>query len=249
MNSGSFFFEEISRMMSSLRPGAMASASMSVTNPHSYSRLTAASTVFAVVLIVTPWRTYSDPALRGKGCAAPAGRLRIRIDEREPGLEALLDVVDRCAVQIEVAFRVAHDGDAVDRELLVVRVQLVVEVELVREARAPVALHARAQDDVVREVLGPLELLDLLGRCFRKLDRHGFSGSCLLSSPAGGAPARSHPSTRPGSSCRATGRAPPGSSGRAGAVNSAASGDSRARPCSSSQSRSAPPTPAPPARR
>src|SRR6266851_8888740 len=84
MNSGSFFFEEISRMMSSLRPGAMASASMSVTNPHSYSRLTAASTVFAVVLIVTPWRTYSYPALRGKGCAAPAGRLRIRIDEREP---------------------------------------------------------------------------------------------------------------------------------------------------------------------
>src|SRR5712664_4664130 len=106
MNSGSFFFEEISRMMSSLRPGAMASASMSVTNPHSYSRLTAASTVFAVVLIVTPWRTYSYPALRGKGCAAPAGRLRIRIDEREPCLEALLDVVARRAVRVELAIAI-----------------------------------------------------------------------------------------------------------------------------------------------
>src|SRR6266849_10663665 len=181
MNSGSFFFEEISRMMSSLRPGAMASASMSVTNPHSYSRLTAASTVFAVVLIVTPWTTYSYPALRGKGCAAPAGRLRSRIDEREPCLEALLDVVERRAVQVEVAFRVAHDGDAVDRELVVVRAQLVVEVELVRQARATGALHAHAQD-VVREVLGPLELLDLLGRYLRKLDRHGFCRSRLLSS-------------------------------------------------------------------
>src|ERR1700730_11734741 len=41
---------------------------------------------------------------------------------------------------------------------------------------------------------------------------------------------------------------PPGSSGQAGEVNSAASGDSRARACSSSQSRSAPPPPAPLAR-
>jgi hypothetical protein len=83
------------------------------------TRLTAASTVFAVVLIVvTPWRTYSDPHLCGNGCAAPAGRLRIRIDEREPCLEALLDVVERRAVQIEVAFRVAHDGDAVNLSAL-----------------------------------------------------------------------------------------------------------------------------------
>ena len=54
MNAGSLFFEEISRTTSSLRPAGMTSASMSVTNPHSYSRLTRASTVFAVVLIVTP---------------------------------------------------------------------------------------------------------------------------------------------------------------------------------------------------
>src|SRR6267378_8057194 len=57
MNSGSFFFAEMVRMMSSLRPAGTVSVSTSVTNPYAYSRLTSAS---IPELIPTPWRFYTS---------------------------------------------------------------------------------------------------------------------------------------------------------------------------------------------
>src|SRR3954449_8461816 len=57
MNAGSFFFAEMVRMMSSLRPGGTGSVSTSVTNPYAYSRLTSAS---IPELIPTPWRFYTS---------------------------------------------------------------------------------------------------------------------------------------------------------------------------------------------
>src|SRR5437764_6809550 len=57
MNSGSFFFAEIVRMMSSLSPAGTVSVSTSVTNPYAYSRLTSAS---IPELIPTPWRFYTS---------------------------------------------------------------------------------------------------------------------------------------------------------------------------------------------
>src|SRR6476659_6209987 len=57
MNSGSFFFAEIVRIMSSLSPAGTVSVSTSVTNPYAYSRLTSAS---IPELIPTPWRFYTS---------------------------------------------------------------------------------------------------------------------------------------------------------------------------------------------
>src|SRR5437868_64689 len=57
MNSGSFFFAEMVRIMSSLSQGGTVSVSTSVTNPYAYSRLTSAS---IPELIPTPWRFYTS---------------------------------------------------------------------------------------------------------------------------------------------------------------------------------------------
>src|SRR2546430_91049 len=51
-NCGSFFFFEMSRMMSSFNPGGAESASTSVTNPYLYSCLTKPSIVSVAVLIL-----------------------------------------------------------------------------------------------------------------------------------------------------------------------------------------------------
>src|SRR5215467_12291956 len=51
MNSGSFFFEDIRRMTSSLKPGATESVSISVTNPYLYSWFAIDSSVCSGVLI------------------------------------------------------------------------------------------------------------------------------------------------------------------------------------------------------
>ena len=52
MNCGSFFFAEISRTTSSLRPGGVESDSTSETNPYGYARVASSSIVFAVLAIV-----------------------------------------------------------------------------------------------------------------------------------------------------------------------------------------------------
>ena len=51
-HAGSFFFSEIRRMVSSLKPGGADSDSTSVTKPYLYSCLTRLSMVSVAVLIV-----------------------------------------------------------------------------------------------------------------------------------------------------------------------------------------------------
>ena len=51
LNAGSFFFAEISRMMSSFRPLGTRSSSISVMNPHLYSRSARSRIVSTFVLI------------------------------------------------------------------------------------------------------------------------------------------------------------------------------------------------------
>src|SRR5262249_12697361 len=92
--------------------------------------------------------------------------------------EPLLDVVERRPVQVEVALLVAHDLDAVDVELAVVRPELRVELEQIRQAGAAAALHAHPEEHGLRKVLDLLQLLDLMDRRFRQFQRHG--SECLL---------------------------------------------------------------------
>ena len=68
MNCGSFFFAEIRRMTSSLRPGGTESDSMSVTKPHLYSRLASSSTVRSSLFIDSP---HHDAASRRRFAATP----------------------------------------------------------------------------------------------------------------------------------------------------------------------------------
>src|SRR5215470_7321363 len=80
--------------------------------------------------------------LRRERRAASTARLRIGVDEREATRQPLLNVVERRAVEVEVALLVDHDLDAVELELLVVRPDLAVELQGVRHPRASAALHA-----------------------------------------------------------------------------------------------------------
>src|SRR2546430_11115345 len=50
--------------------------------------------------------------------------------------------------------------------------KIAVELERVREPRAPPALHAHPQEDGVVQALRPLELLDLVGRGLGQRNRH-----------------------------------------------------------------------------
>src|SRR5262245_4643822 len=141
------------------------------------------------------------PRLRRERRAASTARLCIGIDEGEASRQPLLDVVERRAVQVEIALLVDHDLDAVELELLVVGAALAVELEGVRHARAPAALDAHSQEDGLRQVLRPLELLHLLCRRFGQCDRHRFRSSRYLSLPIWTtrepAPMRSFPGSRP----------------------------------------------------
>src|SRR5436190_7496378 len=110
--------------------------------------------------------------LRRERRAASTTRLRAGVLEREPSCQPLLHVVERRAVEVQVALLVHDDLDAVDLELLVVRPDLAVELQRVREPRAPPALDAHPQEDSVGQTLGPLELPHLLGRGFGQRHRH-----------------------------------------------------------------------------
>src|SRR5512134_1143741 len=67
-------------------------------------------------------------SLRGERGSTTTARLRLGVDEGEAARQALRHVVERRAVQIEVALGVAHHLHPVDVELLVVRPDLVVEL-------------------------------------------------------------------------------------------------------------------------
>src|ERR1043166_1734291 len=79
MNSGSAFFPEMTRMISSLSPGGTVSVSMSETKPYLYSLLTNSSIVSVAVLILI-LQCYRA----GAGCDAflEAGRARAGRGER-----------------------------------------------------------------------------------------------------------------------------------------------------------------------
>src|SRR3989442_13741845 len=119
----------------------------------------------------------SRTRLRREGRAASTTRLRLGIDEGKAARQPLLDVVERRAIQVEIALLVDDDLDPVDLELLVVRPDLAVELQGVREPGAAPPLHAHPQKHGIGPVLGPLELLHLLGRRLRQCDRHEISSS------------------------------------------------------------------------
>src|SRR5438034_1311860 len=113
--------------------------------------------------------------LRRERRAAPTGRLRLRVHEREAARQSLLDVIERDSGQVEIALGVHHDLHAVDLELAVVGPLLGVEFQRVRHTRAAAATHSHPQKNVLGQVLRLLELLHLLGRRFRQFDRHRSS--------------------------------------------------------------------------
>src|SRR5437667_12604922 len=96
------------------------------------------------------------------------------------------------AVKALCPLRSINDLEAVDLDLFVVRPDLAVELQRVREPRAPPTLHAHPQEDVFGQVLSPLELFDLLGRSVGQLDRHRRSPPRSYVVDAAGAPAFSH---------------------------------------------------------
>src|SRR5690242_8790720 len=64
-HSGSSFFAEIARTTSSLKPGGKTSASIGVTKPYAYSRLTRVSTDASIYRL--------PPAIQGDGRASSLG--------------------------------------------------------------------------------------------------------------------------------------------------------------------------------
>ena len=80
-----------------------------------------------------------------EGGAAPAGALHVRVAELEAGAVEALDVVDLRPVQVLVAQGIDVELDALVLERLVEVGRLVLEVEVVREARAAAADDAEAQ--------------------------------------------------------------------------------------------------------
>src|SRR5262249_3388938 len=112
-----------------------------------------------------PWG--SRTRLRRERRTASTARLRVGIDEREATRQPLLDVVERRAVEVQVALLVDDDLDAVDLELLVVGPDLAVELQGIRHPRASAALPTHAQQNAVGQVLSLLQLIHLPCRGFR----------------------------------------------------------------------------------
>src|SRR5438094_9505311 len=139
-----------------------------------------------------PFSVVRPTRLRRERRAASTARLGAGVHEREPARQPLLHIVECRAVEVQVALLVHNDLDAVDLELFVVRPDLAVELQRVREPRAPPTLHAHPQEDVFGQVLSPLELFDLLGRSVGQLDRHKALPSSILRGRRRGG-ARLHP--------------------------------------------------------
>src|SRR2546425_299919 len=131
---------------------------------------------------VTRFRAvFADPwvSRRERGPAATA-RLGIGVLEGEASREPLVHVVERRAVEVEVALHVDDHLHPVDVELLVLFAELGVELEVVRMPRAPATLHAHAQERVL-EMLLALEPLHSLERARCQGNRHVAYASSLCS--------------------------------------------------------------------
>src|SRR5213078_2425893 len=139
-----------------------------------------------------PFSVVRPTRLRRERRAASTARLCAGVLERESPRQPLLHVVERRAVEVQVALLVHDDLDAVDLELLVVRPDLAVELQRVREPRAPPALDAHPREDSVGQALRPLELLDLVGRGFGQPHRHTVPLPVLYREDAATAPSFIH---------------------------------------------------------
>src|SRR6478672_1369668 len=118
--------------------------------------------------------TAQGPLLRLERAAAAAGLHRVGILEGKAALLEPLVVVDRGAVQIERAFLVDDNRDAV---ILVLRVELLVELvvepQVVAEAAAAAAHDANAQQRAFGRLLFVQYFLDFAGGPFAQNDGHG----------------------------------------------------------------------------
>src|SRR3990172_506337 len=118
-------------------------------------------------------RAISD--LEGLAAAAASGR--VRVVELEARAHDVVDVVDLGSIQIEMASRVDEEPDAVLLESLVPGRGLVVERELILEARAAAADHTDPEPRLGATILLE-ELLHFRG-CHRSNLKHR---TCLLGS-------------------------------------------------------------------
>ena len=87
-----------------------------------------------------------DAFLRLEGRAAPAGRLHVRVVDREARAHERVDEVDLRAGQIGSAERIDDDPDTVHLDLVVTVLGASVETERVLEPRAAAALNGDAKD-------------------------------------------------------------------------------------------------------
>src|ERR1043165_6101963 len=132
MNSGSFFFAEISRITSSFNPAGIVSASISVTKPYLYSRWARSSAV-STLFIIAPWSN-------GKGSAAAAGSLHVGILKHESRLHQFVLVVQFRAGQIKQAFHVDQHPCAILFKNFVRRLRHI-EVHFVLQSRTAADDH------------------------------------------------------------------------------------------------------------
>src|SRR5215470_19005865 len=87
----------------------------------------------------------SPTTLGVEALSAAAGRRRVRVLHLEARLLERVDEVEPGAREIQRALLVHDHAHAADLELVVARTDLVVEGELVAEARAAAADHLQAQ--------------------------------------------------------------------------------------------------------
>ena len=101
--------------------------------------------------------------LRLEGGATPAGRLHVRVVDREARAHEGVDEVDLGADEVRGAERVDDDADAVHLHLVVPVLRATVEAERVLKARAASALHGDSKDADIAFRLLRHQLLDLGG--------------------------------------------------------------------------------------
>src|SRR3989442_15129264 len=104
-HSGSSFFAEMRRTISSLRPRGSDSCSTSVTKPYRYSRLASSSIVCVDVLMVLSLCTERN--------AAPAGALGVRVIQHEALAQQARVVVEHRSIEQPQAPWIDKDPGAV----------------------------------------------------------------------------------------------------------------------------------------
>src|SRR6185295_635245 len=104
-----------------------------------------------------------DTFLRLEGGATAAGRLHIRVVDREARAHERVDEVDLRAGQVGSAERIDDDAHPVHLDLVVTVLRASVETERVLEPRTATALNGDPENGDLALRLGSHELADLLG--------------------------------------------------------------------------------------